>query len=417
MTDSKPEMLNETDMRIPLDDERIQNKNLFREFENMDMFRMVGAGGSSLVYLARVNGQYGCVIKEYYPAGETLSGASYIRDMKSGKISLEGSEQQQQLEKVQQEKQVQYECDMINQLYGTTDDPGKNNNHILHFQNKNEFYRIGDTVYVVLQTTNGCTLYDKVQQLGHFPVEEAIDTVLKLVAIIKAMLTDKACLHGDIKPENIWMGSDDASSDTEVLYLIDFGSSFFYNMDLQEVSKSEETILKRADEIAANPGIACSSKNYCSFPLYAVYRAKERYLRNRNMTNAKKLLRQISQINGSSDLFSIMKTFYFMIAGEDYNVDTPLDDDALAQVIACQKEVNWSLKRGIAKRINQIMRKNDRMEYSSALEVRRDLQIVKAMCRRQTIPEVWIESVVNGPVKEIPDFDPLLMCSVKNETK
>ena len=116
-------------------------------------------------------------------------------------------------------------------------------------------------------------------------------------------------------------------------------------------------------------------------------------------------------------MFSIMKTFYFMIAGEDYNVDTPLDDDALAQVIACQKEVNWSLKRGIAKRINQIMRKNDRMEYSSALEVRRDLQIVKAMCRRQTIPEVWIESVVNGPVKEIPDFDPLLMCSVKNETK
>ena len=46
MTDSKPEMLNETDMRIPLDDERIQNKNLFREFENMDMFRMIGAGGS-----------------------------------------------------------------------------------------------------------------------------------------------------------------------------------------------------------------------------------------------------------------------------------------------------------------------------------------------------------------------------------
>ena len=113
MTDSKPEMLNETDMRIPLDDERIQNKNLFREFENMDMFRMVGAGGSSLVYLARVNGQYGCVIKEYYPAGETLSGASYIRDMKSGKISLEGSEQQQQLEKEQQEKQVQYDQSVV----------------------------------------------------------------------------------------------------------------------------------------------------------------------------------------------------------------------------------------------------------------------------------------------------------------
>lgn len=191
MIEGKSKMLNESDNRIPLDDEQIPNGTRFLKMKNIGMLKLVGAGGSSLVYLAQMDGRYGCVIKEYYPAGDTLSGAVYIRDMKSGKLYLKGSEEQKNQEKIQQEKHVQYECNMISQLYGTTDSPGANNNHILHFQMKNGFYRIGDTVYIVLQTTKGCTLYEKVEQMGKLSVERTIDIILKLIAIIKVMLIDK----------------------------------------------------------------------------------------------------------------------------------------------------------------------------------------------------------------------------------
>lgn len=413
MIEGKSKMLNESDNRIPLDDEQIPNGTRFLKMKNIGMLKLVGAGGSSLVYLAQMDGRYGCVIKEYYPAGDTLSGAVYIRDMKSGKLYLKGSEEQKNQEKIQQEKHVQYECNMISQLYGTTDSPGANNNHILHFQMKNRFYRIGDTVYIVLQTTKGCTLYEKVEQMGKLSVERTIDIILKLIAIIKVMLIDKHCIHGDLKPENIWVGSDDNSIETEVLYLIDFGSSFYYNLDLTTDLASEEAILDRADEIAANPGIACSSQHYCSFPLHAVYKAKVSYLQNPNVTKAKKLLRSISKINESSDLFSVIKIFYFLIAGEDYNVDTPHDDTALAEILFCENDMNFALKKGIAAEINNIMRKNDKMRYISVVDVRRDLEIVDAMCKRQIVPEVWIASVINAPSQNIPDVDPLLFCSVK----
>ena len=189
MIEGKSKMLNESDNRIPLDDEQIPNGTRFLKMKNIGMLKLVGAGGSSLVYLAQMDGRYGCVIKEYYPAGDTLSGAVYIRDMKSGKLYLKGSEEQKNQEKIQQEKHVQYECNMISQLYGTTDSPGANNNHILHFQMKNGFYRIGDTVYIVLQTTKGCTLYEKVEQMGKLSVERTIDIILKLIHFLLATQT------------------------------------------------------------------------------------------------------------------------------------------------------------------------------------------------------------------------------------
>ena len=87
-----------------------------------------------------------------------------------------------------------------------------------------EVIEANNTVYIVMEYINGCSLDEHIKKNGHLSEEETLYSMKQICAAVKCM-HDSHMLHLDIKPKNIMMDEDGS------LYLIDFGLSRQYTED------------------------------------------------------------------------------------------------------------------------------------------------------------------------------------------
>lgn len=418
--------MDESDHRIPLDacSDKVKESFVICDeygLNKVQGLELKGTGGSALVYLGTLNGIRGCVVKEFYPYEEQWGAKfDYIRDKATGEIILcprskNVEEKKRQLleeELAKQRSEIEAEIQMMDRVFCA--DGYHNSNHVLP-----QLYltQKGDTHYVVLDTREGKTLYDKVKdaQDGHMGIQAAMEDALALFEMVHTMFDGKYC-HGDIKPENIWCGnSEGADERIENKYFLDFGSVFsleeYQNADYEELEKEE--LLKLAGKISANAGIACSSENYRSIEMQELRAAKNSFLDDPfSVKRAVRLVKKINQIDVSTDVYAVVKVFYFMLLGEDYrSMDAPSTEE-LAERLGVEQD--------IAELILEMMKKNGNGKYRTIDQAVEDLKIIQAMLEKEAVPQVLISGIKKDVerMKESFDYrevDEGLFCEVKRE--
>lgn len=91
-----------------------------------------------------------------------------------------------------QEQNVRREIRLANEMYFD----GKNNSpYAFHTEFLTHY---GDSSYMILDTSEGQTLEAYVREKGRLSIEEAIESIERLLVIVEQLLGDKYC-HGDIK--------------------------------------------------------------------------------------------------------------------------------------------------------------------------------------------------------------------------
>ena len=194
--------MDESDHRIPLDacSDKVKESFVICDeygLNKVQGLELKGTGGSALVYLGTLNGIRGCVVKEFYPYEEQWGAKfDYIRDKATGEIILcprskNVEEKKRQLleeELAKQRSEIEAEIQMMDRVFCA--DGYHNSNHVLP-----QLYltQKGDTHYVVLDTREGKTLYDKVKdaQDGHMGIQAAMEDALVLFEMVRTMFDGK----------------------------------------------------------------------------------------------------------------------------------------------------------------------------------------------------------------------------------
>lgn len=378
----------------------------------MKLIQLIGAGATYLAYKAveEVNGisRRVCIIKEYHPAEKGV--LEYKRE-KTGEplclvannhfLQIFSEEQVQALlqEEIQnQEENAKQEVQKATELfYNAT----KQENSPFLYQTE-YFTRMGDTYYLKVDTSEGRTLHDylKETEKGYLSLREGLEITKKLLEVTKQVLGDRY-LHGDIKPQNIWMCGNGAAL-TPIL--LDLGSAFKREEYCCEgfESWSEEEILSKADSIVKNKGIGCSTKGYCNRKVNAFYDAKVAYCGAKELAEWKatpenkrfrkkaavQLLETMLQVDASSDLYSILETMSYCVTPKNSKLEMKGDEAAYTF-------------------FSKILKKNREEGYDSVEQVQSDLKKLERILNKDAEPEVLL-AAIRATLPDISDIDPKL---------
>jgi len=400
------------DYRIPAIDE--QNRK-FTVASNdgtieVDLIEVIGRGGSCIAYKAekRVAGASprAVVVKEYYPQEQDiLHGVSYIRRAAGEEIHLEtkqgyadaASKEQITKEKKRQKDNVKREIDVTHQL---SYDPKNVQNNAYAF-NADYISERGDSSYIVIDTTEGCTLRKLLHEFnGRIGIEKAIEYTRELLMVAEKVLfrPQKSFCHGDIKPETIFMAGmnpsdDDALEKAPRIVLLDFGS-VFRPEDYKSYAKDIETIIRAADKILYNEGIGCSSVGYRSELIQEVFIQKQEYASSeKDPKYAAALVNTINRINCSVDLYSIIQCFFECAIGKVYPGDVPLTARKIKRIC--------DMDDAVADQMIKMGEKNRLGEYISTKEIMEDLDVLAALLRKDADPRVLLDEIT----KELSQFE------------
>lgn len=394
------------------------------------LIRQVGEGGTYLVYKAveEVDGvpQNVCIIKEAYPRTEeeSFSKLQYVREEPGQEIRLMPrsfymnylSEEQKASvyheERMQQEENAFREVQMARELFFNKEK--QENSPYLY---RTEFFaRMGDTYYLKLDTSEGQTLhsYSKENERGHLSLQESLQMTKKLLEILTQVFGD-AYLHGDIKPQNIWIrGHGEAMS----MVLLDMGSAFSLQGDYcckGYESWTEADVIQKADFIVKNRGIGCSTKGYCSPEMNAFFDAKAAYYSARElavmdsreiivqnqMKAAARLLEAMNRLNVTADLYGVVETMYYCATGRNYDGETETELEELLQetIVVCQCFAD-------------ILKKNREAGYVSIEALQKDLHKLECIMNRDADPEVLLDAI-RHTLPDIQHIDPRLFGKIK----
>ena len=237
--------------------------------------------------------------------------------------------------------------------------------------------------------------------------------IKKLLEILSS-LSKRGYIHGDIKPQNIWLsGQGEAMSQK----LLDMGSAFKrQEYDCHDFeSWSEAEIIQKADYIIKNRGIGCSTKGYCSISMNQFFDAKAAYYGaselaainpiNFNIRNqykaAVRLLETMNALDVSADLHSVVETLFYCVAGRNYKGE---NEEELEELLHESSTV--------CKYFANILRMNQRAGYVSVEALRDDLKKLECMLTREAEPEVLLEAI-RSTLPSIQNIDPKLFGKVK----
>lgn len=383
----------------------------------MNLIQLIGEGATYLAYKAveEVNGipKRVCVIKEYHPAekgmfeykrekaGEPLQLAPNTRGIKV--FSEEQAKSLYQEEILNQEENAKQEVQKATDLFYNQ---AKQENSPFLYQTE-YFTRLGDTYYLKVDTSEGRTLYDYLKEngKGYLSLKEGLEMTRKLLDVTTQVLGDRY-IHGDIKPQNIWICGQ-GSAVTPIL--LDLGSAFKRDEYCCEgfESWSEEEVISKADYIVKNKGIGCSTKGYCNDKVNAFYDAKVAYYNAKDLVDwratpenvrfkhkaAVQLLEAMNQLDVSSDLFSIVETMSYCVTQKNQTMEA--EDDAAAY-----------------KFFSQMLKKNREEGYTSAMQLHSDLNKLERILNKDAEPEVLLEAIQKS-LSDIRDIDPNLFGKIK----
>lgn len=389
----------------------------------------IGEGGTYHAYkgVEEVDGipQKVCVLLEWNPAYEedTFSMIRYKREQPGQELRIilrspydeilseEEKEKIHQDELRQQEENALREVQTAKELF-YDEERQENSPYLYHIE---YFTRMGDTYYLKIDTSEGRTLqsYIKEQIEERLSLQEALEMIKQLLEILSS-LSKRGYIHGDIKPQNIWMSGQGAAMTQK---LLDMGSAFKrQEYDCQDFeSWSEAEIIQKADYIVKNRGIGCSTKGYCNASMNQFFDAKAAYydaseraainplkfnIRNQYKA-AVSLLETMNELDVSADLYSVIETMFYCVTGRNYNGET-------------EKELEELLheSNAVCKYFANILRTNQETGYATIEALRKDLKKLECMLNREADPEVLLEAI-RGTLPNIQHIDPKLFGKIK----
>lgn len=393
------------------------------------LIETIGEGGTYLAYKAveEINGvpQKVCVILEWNPVcdEEAFSMIQYKRE-ESGEelrimlrspydeiLSEEEKEKIYQEELQHQEENALREVQNAKELF-YDEEKQENSPYLYHIE---YFTRRGDTYYLKIDTSEGCTLHRHIKEhaQGHLSFQEGLEIIKKLLEILSS-LSERGYIHGDIKPQNIWLSGQGAAMSQK---LLDMGSAFKrQEYDCQDFETwSEAEIIQKADYIIKNRGIGCSTKGYCNSNMNQFFDAKAAYYGARelaainpikmNIKNqykaAVRLLETMKQVDVSADLYSSVETLFYCVAGKNYSGET-------------EAELQQLLKepRAVCERFANIIKKNRKEGYTSIEALKKDLNKLERILNREADPEVLLEAI-RDTLPDIQHIDPSIFGKIK----
>lgn len=352
--------------------------------KKIKFIEVIGSGGTGLAYkciMKENNVEKFVVIKEYYP-DETGISPQYIREDEDGRLYIQADNDEERIEELKRQKEnVKRELDLNHELYLRND----NNNPYMY--NAEFFCTYGDSSYVLIDTSDGCTLKNLLNGTKYADmsdrqrIELAINYTKRFLIILNHIFSDKY-VHGDIKPENIYIAGDEGA---EHIYFLDYGSVFClneYKIDLDNTS--DEEVIRIADKVIWNEGIGMSSEGYRNAAMVMLLHEKNNYFAMKgSVSSAQSLLQAINNIDISVDLYSLIKIFYYISVGEEY-----LDSMNRRKLKNLLGDCDI-----IAEDLQRIMRKNEDEGYHSIDEVETELDIISALLNKEGHPKVLLYGI------------------------
>ena len=393
------------------------------------LIEVIGEGGTYQAYKAveEVDGipQRACVILEWNPVQEedSFSVIQYHREQPGQELrtvfrspydkilSQEKKEKLYRDELRQQEENALREVQTAKELF-YDEEKQENSPYLYHIE---YFTRMGDTYYLKIDTSEGRTLYSyiKEQKDNCLSLHESLGVTKKLLEILSA-LEKRGYIHGDIKPQNIWLsGQGEAMSQK----LLDMGSAFNRReYDCQDFeSWSETEIIQKADFIIKNRGIGCSTKGYCNVSMNQFFDAKAAYYSTSELAtinpihfnirnqykSAIRLLETMSVLDVSVDLYSVVETMFYCVAGRNYKGE---NENELEEML--------HESSAVCKCFAKILRTNQITGYASIESLRMDLRKLECMLNREADPEVLLEAI-RSSLPNIQHIDSKLFGKIK----
>ena len=381
------------------------SRNLIREGCELVMRELVSENGKEKVRLLEVVGRgQNCIAHK----------AALLTDGEEYQVPVDASWSREEVEQemLRQRTKVLREVRSAQELYFD----GKENSPYVY---RTEFFgREGNSYYVKLDTSKGKTLKNIIREKGKVTLREAIEFCDKLLVIMKTLLDGKVkYFHCDIKPEDIWIRGEGAAAS---MILLDMGSVFKkeeYSFESLEDLSLEE-LFERADRIADNEGIGCSSEGYCCGKLRNFYNQKMAYQDAKEIASiipilpnleekekaAGALLKAINEIDLSVDLYSALQVLFYCSTGEEYlgngvyTVEKIMGLTGEAEMVC-----DWLL---------HMLKKNTAPGYESIEELGQDLKTLKRLLEKGADPRVLLQGVKNN-LPEIKGIDTRLFGKIE----
>lgn len=357
--------------------------------ETVALLSIIGKGGTAIAYkgLREKKGvRSACIVKEYYPA-EKAEDSIYNRKEPGDKISIAGKYREAELKL--QEENVQRELKSNHDIYFNPDDIKYSDFNNFPYSYSAEFFcRLGDSSYIVLDSSEGETLHKMIKQ-GKITEKFFVHYAYQLLVVVEH-LHKKGFVHCDIKPENLWVRGEGANQN---MCLLDFGSTFRladYQVLLDTLTK--EGIMEAAWKIIQNESLGSSTDHYRSSNIAMVDNHKRLFMTTDcSLERAVKLVEAVNRIGVKDDLFSVVKVMEVLVSA--------LSGDSRSMI-----EEEWE----------RIQRKNVTEGYGSAEELREEVSILETILQKGAHPRVLqrgLEKKYEKLVME--DFDETLLCEVE----
>ena len=355
------------------------------------LLSIIGRGGTAIAYKGiryRNGNAVTCIVKEYFPEQKETSGI-YIRNNIGEKITI--AERYKEAEMQLQMENVRRELRTNQNLYFNEDNKREINwNNSSYIYSAEYLCKLGDSSYIVLDSSEGETLYSRLKR-NKSSVEETFRLIYQMLIIV-SHLDKKGYVHCDIKPENLWLRGE---GENQSMCLLDFGSAFKlsdYRCDISRMN--EEEIMDAADHIMKNESIGSNTRGYSSVNVGRLESNKNIYnLTDHSIKRARALLKSVNSIGTGDDLFSVVK---------------------VAEQLLNQTDMTNEERKSMECIWEEAKRKNSDEGFETVDELKKEFEIMEVILHKGAHPAV-LEQGIKRMMKnwECEDFDQNLLCDIK----
>lgn len=355
------------------------------------LLSIIGKGGTAIAYkgIRHRNGNaVTCIVKEYFPEQKATKGI-YVRNNTGEKITI--AERYKEAEIKLQMENVRRELQTNQDLYFNEYDRREADwNNSSYLYSAEYLCKLGDSSYIVLDSSEGETLYSRLKR-GKLSVEETFRLISQMLIIV-SHLNKKGYVHCDIKPENLWLRGEE---ENRSMCLLDFGSAFKLSEYQRDISQmNEKEIMNAADCIMKNESIGSNTRGYSSVNIGILESNKNIYnSTDRSLERARDLLESVNDIGTGDDLFSVVK---------------------VAEQLLNQTELTTEEKQSMEGVWKEVKRKNSDEGFKTVKELKEEFEIMNVILHKGAHPAV-LEQGIKQLMKswECTDFDGNLLCDIK----
>ena len=240
-----------------------------------------------------------------------------------------------------------------------------------------------------MDTNDGRTLCEIMRQ--RITGEECLRYLYQLLIIVEH-LNSKNYLHGDIKPQNLFVRGD---GENQSMLLLDFGTVIKlddYKVDITNLTKKE--IMEVADRMKENESLGSTTDSYGSLGILTVRNHKQMFRTTDHCPErARAFIESVNNLSVADDLYSIVE-------------------------IACELFEKATLDReqreSVEEVVDDMKEKNETAGYHSVAELREDIEVIECILNNGAHPAVLEKNFLKSRLLTLPDdFTEELLCDVE----